>query len=298
MGRCTGCRAGALHYYGRHLSEIAAFEFTVAAGFLSGVLVRVRGLSYWLVSEMKLTRKVRKLAQPLSYRRAWRRAQRCIFPLPLGPLRANIDPERLCEIQQRYAGVPAGWAKFADVDRWLQVNRKRVQDLKLHRSVPRRVLDLGCGGGFFLFILKRLGHSVLGLDLDELSLFRELLDLFGVPRVVWRITASESLPDLGQKFDWITAFSVSFNLYRPSQRRWGPAEWDFLLRDLQRYLAPGGKIFFSLNPHDYDAPELRDFFISRGANVERERIFFENGLRFPRAPSVARRSQPTSVAGE
>ena len=42
----------------------------------------------------------------------------------------------------------------------------------------------------------------------------------------------------------------------------------------------GAKIFFALNPHDYDAPELRDFFISRGANVERERIFFENGPRF------------------
>jgi hypothetical protein len=49
---------------------------------------------------------------------------------------------------------------------------------------------------------------------------------------------------------------------------------------LQRHLAPGGKIFFALNPHDYDAPELRDFFVSRGANVERERIFFENGPRF------------------
>src|SRR5256712_13529747 len=232
---------------------------------------------------MKLYHKINKLTQRLTYRRAWRRAQRSIFRLPLGPLRADIDAERLREIQQRYAGSPAGYAKYANVDPWLRLNRERVQDLKLHRSAPKRVLDLGCGGGFFLFILKGLGHSVLGLDVGHISLFTELLDLFGVPRVVWRIEAFEPLPDFDQTFDWITAFSVNFNLYHPSQRRWGAAEWDFLLRDLQRQLAPGGKIFFGLNPlygGDYYTPELRDLFLDRGPKVERERISFENGLRF------------------
>src|SRR5438445_4064743 len=173
---------------------------------------------------MKLYHKINKLTQRLTYRRAWRRAQRSIFRLPLGPLRADIDAERLREIQQRYAGSRAGYAKYANVDPWLRLNRERVQDLKLHRSAPKRVLDLGCGGGFFLFILKKLGHSVLGLDIDQVSLFTELLELFGVPRVVWRIEAFEPLPDLGQKFDWITAFSVNFTFYHPSQRRWGAAE--------------------------------------------------------------------------
>src|ERR1700688_1385546 len=162
---------------------------------------------------MKVGHKISKLAQALTYRRAWRRAQRSIFRLPLEPLRAGIDEERLHEIQQRYADSPAGYAKYANVDPWLRLNRERVQDLKLHRLAPKRVLDLGCGGGFFLFILKNLGHSVLGLDVDRVALFTELLDLFEVRRVVCRITAFEPLPDLGQKFDWITAFSVNFNLY-------------------------------------------------------------------------------------
>ena len=245
---------------------------------------------------MKLAHKIRKLAQPLTYRRAWRRVQRCIFRLPLGPLRANIDQKRLSEIQQRYADSPEEYAKYANVDHWLRVNRERVQDLKLHRSPPMRVLDLGCGAGFFLFILKSLGYSVLGLDMDDFPLFDDMLDLFGIPLVVWTITAFKPLPKLGQKFDWITAFSVKFNLYRPSQQRWGPAEWDFFLCDLQQYLAPGGKIFFALNPHDYNAPELRDFFVNWGATVERERIFFENGLRFPPAPSISTQERLASVA--
>lgn len=232
---------------------------------------------------MKLGHKISKLAQPLTYRRAWRRAQRSIFRLPLEPLRAGIDEERLREIQQRYADSPAGYAKYANVDPWLRLNRERVQDLKLHRSVPKRVLDLGCGGGFFLFILKKLGHSVLGLDIDQVSLYAELLNIFDVPRVVWRINPFETLPDLGQKFDWITAFSINFNLDYPAERLWGPAEWDFFLRDLQRHLAPSGKLFFGLNPtfgDDYYTSELRDFFLRRGADVERERIFFERGAHF------------------
>jgi SAM-dependent methyltransferase len=235
------------------------------------------------ILKMKIPHKIRKLTHPLTYRRGWRRLQRSIFRLPLGPLRTQIDEERLRQIHQRYASLPTGYAKYANIEPWLRLNRERVQDLKLHRSAPKRVLDLGCGGGFFLFILKSRGHSVLGLDVAQVSLFTELLELFDVPRVVWRINAFEPLPDLGQKFDWITAFSVNFNLYHPSRRRWGAAEWDFFLRDLQQRLAPGGKIFFGLNPlfdGDYYTSELRDFFLSRGANVERERIFFDKGLRF------------------
>jgi len=232
---------------------------------------------------MKIRHKISKLAQPLTYRRTWRRAQRLIFRLPLGPLRTDIDQERLREIQQRYAGSSATYAKYANVDPWLRLNRERVQDLKLHRSAPKRVLDLGCGGGFFLFILKRLGHSVLGLDVDQVSLFAELLDVFDVPRVVWRIKAFEPLPDLGQKFEWITAFSINFNLHYPAERLWGPAEWDFFLHDLHRHLAPDGKMFFGLNPTfggNYYTPELRDLFLRRGADIECERIFFDQGVRF------------------
>src|SRR6267378_3064572 len=194
---------------------------------------------------MKLHRKLAKLVRRETYRRGWRRAQRSVFRLPFGPVLAGIDQNRLAEIQKRYAG-----SKYADIDQWLRVNRERVQDLKLHRCPPQRVLDLGCGGGFFLFILKRFNHSVLGLDIDELPLFKELLDVF--------------------------------DRYRSTNSRWGASEWDFLLRDLQLRLAPRGKIYLTVNPlpnGDYLTPELRQFFSSRGADIERERIFFTKGVR-------------------
>ena len=226
---------------------------------------------------MKLHRKLAKLIRRETYRRAWRRAQRSVFRLPFGPVLAGLDQNRLLEIQKRYAGE-----KYADIDHWLRVNRERVQDLKLHRCPPQRILDLGCGGGFFLFILKRFNHSVLGLDIDESPLFKELLEVFGVSRTVFRIQPFEPLPNLHQQFDWITAFSIGFDRYRGANSRWGPGEWDFLLRDLQLRLAPRGKIYLTVNPMpngDYLTPELREFFSSRGANIERERIFFANGVK-------------------
>jgi len=229
---------------------------------------------------MKLHRKLAKLTRRETYRRGWRRARRSIFRLPFGPVLAGLDQNRLFEIQNRHAN--SRYAKYADAHHWLRVNRERVQDLNLHRVSPKRILDLGCGGGFFLFILKRFNHSVLGLDIDESPLFRELLEVFEVPRTVFRIRPFEPLPGFQQQFDWITAFSIGFDRYRAPDSRWGPREWDYLLRDLQARLAPRGKIYLTVNPlpsGEYLTPELRDFFRSRGANIERERIFFEQGIR-------------------
>ena len=42
-------------------------------------------------------------------------------------------------------------SKYADVEHWLKINLPRVRDLKLDRSPPKQILDLGCGAGFFLF---------------------------------------------------------------------------------------------------------------------------------------------------
>jgi hypothetical protein len=115
------------------------------------------------------------------------------------------------------------------------------------------------------------------LDIDEFPLFTQLLDLFHVERRVWTIQPFEPLPDLGRKFDWVTAFSIDFN--RDSKRDWwwGPPEWEFFLDDLKRHLNPGGRIFLGLNPGKNKAfytPELRDFFLNRGASVERENVLF------------------------
>lgn len=227
---------------------------------------------------MKLSHKIAKLGQPLTYRRTWRRVERAIHPIPLAPILARIDQHRLAEIQGEYANSREHYAKYADVKRWLRLNIIRAQDLKLQRSPPKSVLDLGCGGGFFLFVVRQLGHTGLGLDIDEFPLFTRLLELFQVERRLWTIRPFEPLPDLGRKFDLITAFSIDFNRESKRDWWWGPAEWAFFLDDLEGHLNPGGRIFLGLNPSknkEFYTPELLAFFLARGASVERENVLFQ-----------------------
>jgi len=224
---------------------------------------------------LKFSHKIRKLGDSLTYRRAWRRVQRRLHPISLRTLMARIDQDRLRAIQTRYASSQEHYAKYIDVERYLRLNIERVQDLKLHRAPPQDVLDLGCGGGFFLFILKQFGHRGLGLDIDEFLLFRELAELFGVPRKIWTIQAFEPLPDLGRQFDWITAFSPAFQGVHNQSWRWGVAEWKFFLDDLEKHLKAGGRIFLGLNPcysGQYYTPEILDLFLTRGGTVERENV--------------------------
>ena len=109
--------------------------------------------------QMRLSHKIAKLAQPLTYRRTWRRVERVIHPIPLGPIFARIDQAGWRKSRRSYASSSEHYAKYADVKRWLRLNIIRAQDLKLQRCPPKSVLDLGCGGGFFLFVLQQLGHT-------------------------------------------------------------------------------------------------------------------------------------------
>src|SRR5712692_1688322 len=78
---------------------------------------------------LKLRQKIGRVLRPLSYRRGWRRTRRLLWPLPLGPLLANLDQDRLREIQTRYATSTNHYVKYAEVDRFSRENRKRIQDL-------------------------------------------------------------------------------------------------------------------------------------------------------------------------
>jgi SAM-dependent methyltransferase len=189
----------------------------------------------------------------------------------------KIDTERLREIQKRCANSSDRYAKYADVEHWLKINLPRVRELSLDRSPPKRILDLGCGAGFFLFLAKQFGHHGLGVDVDLYPLSNELIDLFGVSRVTHRIRAFQPLPELGRKFELITAFSSAFGRSEDEARGWSVEEWKFFLDDLERHRAGGGEILLEINSGKdgrYFPSEVRDFFLSRGAKVNGERVQF------------------------
>ena len=190
---------------------------------------------------------------------------------------AKLDANRLRQIQKRHASSSARYAKYADVEHWLGINSPRVRELKLDDSEPKQILDLGCGAGFFLFLAKEAGHSCVGLDVGDYPLSNELIELFGIYKITWRIRAFEPLPDFGRQFDLITAFSAAFNRNTDETRGWNADEWDFFLNDLNRHLKPGGQILLEINSGKdgrYFLPEIGEFLVKRGARVEGERVYF------------------------
>jgi SAM-dependent methyltransferase len=204
----------------------------------------------------------------------------------------SIDTRRFEEIRRKYAVDEPGDAppKYLDLEHWIRINLQRVRELGLDYAPRSRILDLGCGAGYFLYINKLLDHEIVGLDLDDLPMFRELTDLLQIPRIIARIEAFQPLPKFARKFDVITAYLICFNNHK-SDKLWGPAEWDYFLSDAATHLAPGGRLWLELN-REYDGsyytPELKMFFEQRGADLQSYRVIFNPGTVAPAeaAPAV------------
>lgn len=236
---------------------------------------------------MKFSYKLKKLvsgegiASARRRLRYWRHAR---APLSLDAVRITrtIDEEKFRDIQRRYWVDNPGddWQKYLELEKWMEINLRRVRDIELDLGPKRRVLDIGCGTGYFLYICKYLGHDVLGLDLDWEPGFREMCDLLGVPRRIWQVEAYVPLPaDLGI-FHVIAAHMICFNGHK-SDKLWGPNEWEFFLNDCGTHLTPDGIIALELN-REWDGslytPELKAYFENRGADIHTQRVVF-NPLR-------------------
>jgi SAM-dependent methyltransferase len=228
---------------------------------------------------MNLSRKLQKIATGEAWASGVDRYYRWKHPLAVDSLLEKVDRAKLNQICEKYhvPGEIKAWPKYTDYEHWLGRAVDHVRELRLDRDPKLHILDIGSGAGYFLFVLKQLGHRVFGLDLAEPEFYGELFPLFGIERVIWRIEAFEPLPDVGRRFDLVTAFAICFNGHG-SGKVWGRKEWEFFLSDLQsRYLNPGARIFLALNPeeHGHYTPELRDFFLERGAKIDRHRIWLQ-----------------------
>ena len=246
---------------------------------------------------MRLRHKIRKLVDGKSVASARKHTLRLLrpnrFQLETQRVIETFDPAGFEQIRQRYAVADPGadWPKYLDLDRWIGVNIRRIRQLELDVARPKRILDLGCGAGYFLYIAQLLGHSGVGLDIDRVAMFREITHLLGVRRVVQQIQAFHPLPNFGQKFDVITAFMICFNNHKMPEL-WGVPEWEFFLNDLAKHLTRRGRVWLELN-QEYDGtfytPELKEFFEKRGAKIDEHKIIFNSGLRAPVSTSRAAR---------
>jgi SAM-dependent methyltransferase len=240
---------------------------------------------------MQLSDKLRKVLSGDAYASARRHVKQWVIgraPLRFDAARITqtIDREKFQQIYDRYAMHDPGdeWPKYLEIERWMEINLKRVRDLGLDLGGRKRVLDIGSGTGYFLYICQYLGHDVLGIDVGDERGFTEMVELLGIKRVIYRVEAFQPLPDLGPRFDVIAAHMICFNGHK-SDKLWKISEWEFFLDDLaERHLAPGGQVCLELNREFDDSlytPELKEYFEARGAEIHTQRVLFNPLLPAP-----------------
>lgn len=235
---------------------------------------------------MHITHKIRKFFRAESVSSVREHASRLFHPVDAKPMRRAIDAAEMAALRDRYLGPGAerdvgNAAKFVDVDYWLKVNVERAQDLRLNAGGPLKILDLGCGAGYFLHVCGRLGHEAVGIDIDENPLFRETIALLDVRRVVHRIEAFVPLPDVGGSFDLVTAHCICFqklpSLVDGERHEWGAEAWRFFLDDVRtNQLKPQGRLLLDFNPRGggvYFPPEVGAIFRKAGARFSRSKVW-------------------------
>lgn len=168
----------------------------------------------------------------------------------------EIDTAALDQLREQvradYERDPKGAAKYPDHAFWLRTAIVQAARAGLHASRGRRILDLGCGPGYFLAACRHLGHEALGIDIPE-NLFSDTERLvYGRMFLAHRchkqsllISPFKPLAVEGT-FDLISAFLVCFNNHK-RQDEWSRAEWEFFLDDALSRLRPGGRLYLGLN---------------------------------------------------
>lgn len=228
---------------------------------------------------MDLSRKINKLRTGEAWESLLGAYHRWRRPLNAEEMVRRLESRGFERIRAKYADPDdkKGWPKYVNAGHRLELAIKQARSVHLDRRKPLRVLDIGSGAGYFLFVCKELGHNVKGLDLDWPPMYAEIFEMMQMPRCVWRIEPFQPLPDLGARFDFLTGFAVCFNSHG-SEHVWGVKEWEFFLDDIEKnVLSQSGEIYFELNPEPwgYYTPELGEFFRRRGGQVEGKKVWFK-----------------------
>ena len=229
---------------------------------------------------MQLSRKVQKLFSFDTVESLWEHVCRWTHPVSSQRLLATIDRAELERLRERYPYRPNARKinAYEDADYWIGVNVKRIQDLWLDRCAPLNILDLGCGPGYFLYLCRLFGHEGLGLDPDDEPFFRGTTQFFDVRRAIARINPQTPLPELGKKFDLVTAHRVCFHRISRTENgewlEWAPADWEFFINDIRtRFLNLHGRLLLEFNRRpdgsSFFTKELRACFLSQGARIRR-----------------------------
>ena len=135
-----------------------------------------------------------------------------------------LPPEKVAALEslrdnghplEKFSHNPQGWVDEAE---------EIAIGLGLHQGPPLRILDIGCGYGYFLWVCQQYGHDGLGIDLPAYLPF-EANTILGQLWLAADIQPSRLWPRAG-KYNLITTFGVNFRMqdrrvyWRKADYRW------------------------------------------------------------------------------
>ena len=178
----------------------------------------------------------------------WRRRSRTTVETLYGEMVECMDKGAFIEALGPYWDpfAAAGVAKYLSLDTWLREAIYRYLLSTEGLNTSGRIVDLGSGTGYFLWVCSERGHEVLGIDVEGESVYDICIDLLEIPRVNFRIEAMKPLCETGADLKLITAFMTCFDRYEDG-RPWDVDAWAFFLADVRKRLKKGGRLVIKFN---------------------------------------------------
>lgn len=137
-----------------------------------------------------------------------------------------------------------------------------IRHLKNRQPKPARVLDMGCGNGFFAHLVSGYVQQVVGIDVNLTELKQAAKAFTDNPKLQWYYLDIFEEEVLKADFDLIT-FCCSFQYF---------ADMPKVLQKCMQLLKPGGSV------HIIDTPFYADNDVARARKASAE---YYEGLGFP-----------------
>lgn len=173
--------------------------------------------------------------------------------MPDTPPDARSGHARLQEAYARRAATPYAWHSPSHI--YIIQERERatlrlLRDTGFHRLAEHRILDVGCGRGYWVRQLLQWGadpRRMAGIDLlpDRVS---DAIRL-GPPEAGWFLGSGVAMPFADGAFDLVLQSTVFSSVLEPGLRLQ-------IAREMQRVTAPGGGILWY--DFTYDNPRNPD----------------------------------------
>ena len=159
-------------------------------------------------------------------------------------LMRGVDLSRLMKLPEKYPHLGAMSAlKWCDWRQYAGHALGNAQRLGLLDCEPKRILDIGCGFGYFIRACNLHGHDATGVDWPArpaAECYQEAVQIMGV-NVHWHvITVQHILPSELSEYDLITVHSLGL----PA----GPSEGKDEKRPWWRYAAMIEEVITRMKP--------------------------------------------------